>query len=85
MSTLLDDLQYNQQKLLMKMGKDIGEHVTIKIVDFYPDKKKIQFDFPDNWHIAVDEPGNIDNLYKDEIYIRFIEDVKKIRADQLTT
>lgn len=81
--SLLDSLQTDEQKLLVKIGKDIGEPVTISIVDYYHNEKKIRFDFPDNWHILIEPPDNFENLSDEAVYQRFISMVKHIRADQL--
>ena len=79
----LDRSEIDEQRLLIKISNDIGEPVTIRIVDYYPDKKKIRFDFPDNWHIMIDEPNNIENLSDEAVYQSFITQVRYIRADQL--
>ena len=81
--SLLDSFQIDQQRLLIKIGKDIGEPVTISIVDYYPDEKRVKFIFPDNWHIMIEPPGNFENLSDEVVYQRFISMVKHIRADQL--
>ncbi len=76
--SLLDSMQTDEQKLLIKIGKDIGEPVTIKILDYYLDERKIRFEFPDNWKIMMDFP-----IEKEYDYDTFIFMVKHIRADQL--
>ena len=79
----LDKSKIDEQRLLIKISNDIGEPVTVRILDYYPDEKKIRFDFPDNWHIMIDEPNNIENLSDEAVYQSFIAQVKYIRADQL--
>ena len=80
---VLGSFQTNEQRILERIARDIGEPGTIKFVDYYPEGKKAVFKFPDNWSIQIGIPENIEDLLDDNIYGKFISMVKHIRADQL--
>lgn len=80
---VLGSFQTNEQRILERIARDIGEPVTIKIDGYYPEGTRVVFKFPDNWRIEMDIPENVEDLLNDNIYEGFITTVKYIRTDQL--
>lgn len=71
----------DEQRLLIKIGNIIDEPVTIEFLDYFPDEKKIRFNFPDDFHVMVDNPINIENIEKEIEHIGYM--VKKMRKDHI--